>query len=355
MATCIHGGDPRWCAICNGSLLRKKAEAAKKRKPKHTKQAQSVRSSGAVKKSPVIRNGEVIVITKQRDHRSWNDVTKDTVLVHFSGIPLLWAVEKVLEKAPNLKVLQIIPSSVRWINDPHRELLRERGVELRLGHWRPENAWKKLRVPPNFPQRQAFLMELEGEQKELFEELLLLGFPEAEMASQYYCLDGEELVTQEDIGSQYGYEKATAVNQANRHINGVLRYLDPTFETSRDAMAKAEAIKNRVAKFRVLAADQAVRVEELKKLRLSESDLPKELPWARLEIFAAVRELYKSKQLARKLRDKRKADVLIRRFGLESGVCETLLTIGNSYGVTRERVRQVESQALSKLGLIDNE
>lgn len=43
--------------------------------------------------------------------------------------------------------------------------------------------------------------------------------------------------------------------------------------------------------------------------------------------------------------DQRSQDVIKRRFGLESGNYETLENIGKEYGITRERVRQIELQA----------
>lgn len=44
----------------------------------------------------------------------------------------------------------------------------------------------------------------------------------------------------------------------------------------------------------------------------------------------------------------READVLRRRFGLRDSECQTLAEIGTEFGITRERVRQVESQGLKK-------
>ena len=41
--------------------------------------------------------------------------------------------------------------------------------------------------------------------------------------------------------------------------------------------------------------------------------------------------------------------ILKRRFGLEDTAPQTLETIGNDFGVTRERIRQIESRALEKL------
>jgi RNA polymerase primary sigma factor len=45
----------------------------------------------------------------------------------------------------------------------------------------------------------------------------------------------------------------------------------------------------------------------------------------------------------------READVVSMRFGLTDGQPKTLDEIGKAYGVTRERIRQIESKAMSKL------
>lgn len=47
--------------------------------------------------------------------------------------------------------------------------------------------------------------------------------------------------------------------------------------------------------------------------------------------------------------DDRSQDIVKRRFGLDSGSCETLESIGREYGITRERVRQIEAQAKKAL------
>ena len=37
------------------------------------------------------------------------------------------------------------------------------------------------------------------------------------------------------------------------------------------------------------------------------------------------------------------------RFGLDDGSCKTLEEVGQMFGVTRERIRQIEAKALRKL------
>ena len=47
-------------------------------------------------------------------------------------------------------------------------------------------------------------------------------------------------------------------------------------------------------------------------------------------------------------------DIILMRFGLDGCEPRTLEVIGKQFGITRERVRQIEATSLSKLRFITN-
>ena len=45
----------------------------------------------------------------------------------------------------------------------------------------------------------------------------------------------------------------------------------------------------------------------------------------------------------------RERDIIKKRFGFEDGICYTLEEVAKCYGLTRERIRQLEAKAIRKL------
>src|SRR5205085_4961832 len=68
------------------------------------------------------------------------------------------------------------------------------------------------------------IFNLKDEQKALWAELLAMNFEMAQMASRYFCLNGEPFVSMRVIGAEYGYIHATNM-LVSRKINAVIAYL----------------------------------------------------------------------------------------------------------------------------------
>jgi RNA polymerase sigma factor (sigma-70 family) len=69
------------------------------------------------------------------------------------------------------------------------------------------------------------------------------------------------------------------------------------------------------------------------------------------DIVLAAAQHYDIEQVLDETLDARSALILRRRYGIGGGGEQTLQTIGDEVGVTRERVRQLESKALGTLRL----
>lgn len=65
-------------------------------------------------------------------------------------------------------------------------------------------------------------------------------------------------------------------------------------------------------------------------------------------------ELNETVRVLLSILDTRSQDIIRRRYGLETGQIETLDSIGKEYGITRERVRQIEAQAKRLLAKRDD-
>ncbi len=61
-----------------------------------------------------------------------------------------------------------------------------------------------------------------------------------------------------------------------------------------------------------------------------------------------------TKQLLKKLSSRRMRDVLEKRFALKGGAKKTLEAVGREYKITRERVRQIEAEALKQVARPEN-
>jgi hypothetical protein len=218
--------------------------------------ATTVHSSGAVQPTTLYATGLVVVHTKggkkQVIMHGLDAANASTRIVHIHGNPFVWAFEEILARAPNLKVIELIPSMVPKCHpESHLRLCRERGVELKAGHVRPDLVWEEDRaVSRQYDGQRRFLLTLAGAQRDLFDELIVLGFEAAAMARRYYRLDGEEeRITQSALAREYGMREAQN-HVVSETVLSVLYYLDDSVEVGDRSKQRAGAMRERVERLR---------------------------------------------------------------------------------------------------------
>lgn len=345
---CKHQMITVMCAICSP---RRAAKEPVKRKvaTAHGEAGASAASLQAL--------GIVVLHTHGgRTHCMMDHLNESTVLVHISGSPFLWAFEEILRRAPNVKTIQVIPSAyAKLLPDSHLRLCAARGVNVALGHIRPELAWEEPRiVSPQYHLQRKFMLGLSGEQRQLFDELVQLGFESASIAARYFCLGGEEYMPQRLVAAEYGIPGGRN-SSVSEKVLGVLHYLDDTIEVGEGAKQVSRAMRQAVIRLRPYLASAERRMQLEKELGVT---LPSNFPLSRVEVFRRLLEDMRSGRLRKVLLAYPKdLLVLTKRFGLDglpTPAYRTLVAIGEVLGgITRERVRQLEERALALLEIVE--
>lgn len=359
MATCKHGIEEGWCALCE-DFSRAKAKKEIKYPAKEKQDNQEVEwvvREEFPKKPEAV--GYLLVRTYQRKNPNrcgLNELDWQTTIVHIDGFPFLWAIEEILKRAHNLKTVEVIPGMMRCIGPRHRELCNEKGIAIKAGYYRPDLVWKEGEIRSlEYKGNYSFFHGLEGKQKEKFEELLSLGFTSAQITTRYYCLSGEDLISQYELGRKFGYG-GTIANNISRIVNSIRYYLDPEFNTGEASKVMANALKGRVSRLRKLQQSEELRHQYAQQIGVD--SLPERLSLAQLDAYTC---LVKAKREGRldgfKNQYPKIYQVLIFFFGLQDsaqGVCLTLNEIGEKFGFTRERARQLKDQGLKILGILED-
>jgi len=107
----------------------------------------------------------------------------------------------------------------------------------------------------------------------------------------------------------------------------------------------ARVAQMRMAAVRPASLDAPIGDEDPNNLAEVVQDESADTPYEQLEEKTVTRML----QEMVKTLDNREATILRARFGLDGGVQKTLEEVGQKFGVTRERVRQIQNIALRKL------
>lgn len=296
----------------------------------------------------------VFLSTRVKDSPSWSAVDDTTEVIHLSGLPFVWAIEKMCEMAPRLRVLQIPPSTKKAVSAPARAILREHNVTLRLGCVSPNASLPGISsTTPHYLERQAFMRGLEGEMLGKFCDLLRHDIEVARMAQRYFCLCGEPPLSQEQVSRKFGLKGVRGERRVSLAVNTVLSYLDPDrFPPSEKTKEGISAIVRQIDKLRAEEKEKKEWEDRLKVHGLKPSDVPDGLLPKRFPQFALLRRFHRTNRFVEKAGSDRHAMVLEMRFGLgDHGRCHVFDEVGKKLGVTKERARQIELDALKRFGL----
>ncbi len=353
---CVHGLPSSWCSYCTP-----RQPTFQKKIPKATKTA-TLFGANAINSESVNEAGYVLVKTyHDKNHRTFERLNATTKLVHIDGYPFVWAIGLILERAPSVEVIQVIPSMHKKLTKTHFSQCEERHVRVVPGHYAPHLAWEDGRiVSPHYRWQKKFFSELAGEQKQLFDELLLMKAESAEIVARYFCLKGEHYVSQIQIGIEYGFAP-TASGHLSDLVKSVIRYLDPTFDAGLGGNRKANALKQRVERFRrnygeirELGGVMSRLKEVIASIR-PDIVIPQDLPIARFETFEKLVTASTDGRLeSLRKESENRYRTLALRFGIFDGSYRTLQTVADLTGKTRERVRQLEESGLAFLEIAED-
>ncbi|GEM_PF-6301156 len=347
MNTCIHGIQSKLCGYCNGT----KKVGSRINVPKNIPSNESLVNAAAALTKKELPVNNAISIRPKRGHPSLVQLGPNITFIHFLERPAIWLIEEVLAKCPNLKTVQFLPNMLSSISPAQKELLSNKKVNFTSGHWKPEAAWAGPRIlSPDYHVKKEFLMDLSGDQLKLFQELLDLGFDEALLASRYFCLKGEDFISQRECSEKFDLNFKIKAIGGSLFINAVISYLDPHFKVSNDTKLKMETMRKSVFRIREMLQNKNEMDNLLSELQITK--LPDNLTLSKIEKFSSICKAYNSGQLSL-LKEKRHAEILTQRWGLNNGCFKTLEAVGELFSVTRERIRQIEAESLDTLRIID--
>ncbi len=345
---CKHGVVPAWCSLCTP----KKVDPAKLRRPQRAATT-TLHGSGSHDTKRHYEEGYVVVTPEGVRGKKDLGGSDDRVgFVHIDGFPNLWLIEWLLEHFPKLHTIQTTPKMERGLGNKHRRLCEARNVRLVLGHHSPNLVWSEgENRSPFYRSQRDFLLGLQGEQKALLNELLQLEFHTALLVARYFSLQGEEFKTQRQVAIEVDFPTLLQ-GPLSAYINSIFCYLDPTFKAAKKAISIAETMRCRVARLRTILAQAASRQEIAQRLGLEQ--LPDGLPLSRLDLLEAVVSASRKVEFQDfALRYPREHKLIVLRYGLSDGKYRTLQEVGQHFGVTRERIRQLEERAFAVLGIED--
>lgn len=340
MEMCIHGMPKAYCEYCNGSTLQHKP-------------ASMPRRSNIEGRVEVGRNsypyGKIVIIhSAAKGKVNYAELTPKTTKIHIHGYPFRHMLETIVGLCPNLKVIQMPSTMLKRMSGESVKFCEQHHIVLEPGFVHPETAerWKNNPTQSeDYLAHLQFMHNLTAFQRELFNELIQLGFEEAEMTARYFCLGGEELCSLVDLAKIFGY-RSTRCPDISAKIRTILHFLGCDIHLNQESRRRLRVIEKKTLKLREMRNSEKWLEEFC--VRTGIEHIPNRFPLSRLdELEVALKSLPSEPE------QKRNHRILTYRLGLADGQYHTLEEVGKQFGLTRSRVRQIEIRVLTDLGVIE--
>ena len=174
-------------------------------------------------------------------------------------------------------------------------------------------------------------------------EAISAGSQAARVTSRYFCLHGEDFVSQTEAGKLY---RLRYPSQICAYIHGTLAYLGVySGVASASCLFYAARIATRVECYHQKRAADARAAARLRSLGLDTEPRVAPRLWS---LLAEIRRAHADGRFD--TLDARTRSIIEYRWGL-TGPGTTLQEIGDLLGLTRERVRQIEARGLARMGI----
>jgi hypothetical protein len=225
------------------------------------------------------------------------------------------------------------------------KFLAEHNVEVVVGRIGDKRKDRTDFTTTSYRDKRYFMLRLDEERKRLLEDLKQYAPDLWDITSRYLCLGGEKHIPLIKLAA----EKSVSTNHVTEVVGTVLYHLDSPFDAALASVRRARVLEERIKRGKEEEKEAEAYRARLKTLGLAEEDVPNGISSDYLEQYSLIFKAWKRDELSEMWVTSRERLVLMRRYGLEDKQFRSLEEVGQELGVTRERIRQIESSALKNL------
>lgn len=307
-----------------------------------------------IRKSISRRSDPDIPIISDVTHiEEYHPASTQAIHLAHSSVITLQTLRTLIERLPNLRIIEIPPSYKHLIRQSYKELLKTSGIELRVQRTRDEEHYDITPETAEYKSKKGLFEALftRNDTKDVVECMQRNEIMEFEIAQRYY---GNERLSMVKIAEKLGVP-LHFVQRKTQVITHFAGY--PT--DSILVKTWVETFKQRLARLQEMELNEERRDTYRRSLAVGDAFPPLSLITSQWENWQKVHQLRQLQpELFDNLRisDPRAYTMVIEYYGFseEQVKRKTLRELGKEKEISYERVRQLVNRGLTKLGLLED-